>query len=82
MAPVIKNQVPMVFKSLAQKHIRKLHFYTPSVNNWLTSDSKLVVFLPDLAIEDFANAKDAKEALRRTSRGFSMSAGMSNVCRT
>ncbi|KAJ7373675.1 hypothetical protein OS493_011284 [Desmophyllum pertusum] len=28
----------------------------------------------DLAIEDFANAKDAKEALRRASRGFSLSA--------
>ena len=33
--------------------------------------------IADLAIEDFANAKDAKGALKRASRGFSnMSAGL------
>ena len=36
-----------------------------------------MLIIADLAIEDFANAKDAKGALKRASRGFSnMSAGL------
>ena len=36
-----------------------------------------MLIIADLAIEDFANAKDAKGALKRASRGFAnMSAGL------
>ena len=37
---------------------------------------------PDLSIEDFAHAKDAKEALRRVARGFSSSAGIQCAVKT